>query len=68
MLILVGWHGLSDYEVELPAGDPLSFRHFLEYPEQIQASSTIWAYSENVMEKGMRSGGNPVSQLSVQPC
>jgi len=33
MLVLAGWYGLSDYEVELLATDRLSFRHFLGYPE-----------------------------------
>ena len=35
MHILAGWHGLSDYELELLAMDRLSFRHFLGYPEKM---------------------------------
>jgi len=52
MLILAGWHGLSDYEVELLAIDRLSFRHFLGYPEKIPDRSTIWVFRENLTNKG----------------
>jgi IS5 family transposase len=52
MLVLVGWHGLSDYEVELLATDRLSFRHFLGYPEKIPDRSTMWAFRESLMNKG----------------
>ncbi len=52
MLILAGWHGLSDYEVELHATDRLSFRHFLGYPTKIPDRSTVWAFRENLTEKG----------------
>ncbi len=52
MLVLAGWHGLSDYEVELLAIDRLSFRHFLGYPEKIPDRSTIWVFRENLTKKG----------------
>jgi IS5 family transposase len=52
MLVLAGWHGLSDYEVELLATDRLSFRHFLGYPEKIPDRSTMWAFRESLMNKG----------------
>jgi IS5 family transposase len=52
MLVLAGWHGLSDYEVELLATDRLSFRHFLGYPEKIPDRSTIWVFRENLTNKG----------------
>jgi IS5 family transposase len=52
MLILAGWHGLSDYEVELLATDRLSFGHFLGYPDQIPDRSTIWAFKEKLTNKG----------------
>jgi len=52
MLVLAGWHGLSDYEVELLATDRLSFRHFLGYPEKIPDRSTMWAFRENLTNKG----------------
>lgn len=52
MLILAGWHGLSDYEAELLATDRLSFRHFLGYPEKIPDRSTVWLFRENLTNKG----------------
>lgn len=52
MLILAGWHGLSDYEVEFLATDRLSFRHFLGYPDKIPDRSTIWAFKERLADKG----------------
>jgi IS5 family transposase len=52
MLVLAGWHGLSDYEVELLAMDRLSFRHFLGYPERIPDRSTVWRFREKLTEKG----------------
>jgi IS5 family transposase len=52
MLVLAGWHGLSDYEVELLATDRLSFRHFLGYPEKIPDRSTMWALRESLTNKG----------------
>jgi len=52
MLILAGWHGLSDYEVELLAIDRLSFRHFLGYPDKIPDRSTIWLFKEKLTSKG----------------
>lgn len=48
MLVLAGWHGFSDYEVELLATDRLSFRHFLGYPEKIPDRSTMWLFPENL--------------------
>jgi len=52
MLALAGWHGLSDYEVELLATDRLSFRHFLGYPDKIPDRSKVWLFRENLTEKG----------------
>jgi IS5 family transposase len=52
ILILAGWHGLSDYEVELLAIDRLSFRHFLGYPDKIPDRSTIWLFRERLASKG----------------
>jgi IS5 family transposase len=52
MLVLAGWHGLSDYEIELLATDRLSFRHFLGYPEKIPDRSTLWAFKEKLTSKG----------------
>ena len=52
MLVLVGWHGLSDYEGELLATDRLSFRYFLGYPEKIPARCTVWLFRENLTTKG----------------
>ena len=52
MHILAGWHGLSDYELELLAMDRLSFRHFLGYPEKIPDRSTIWKFREDLAKNG----------------
>ena len=52
MLVLAGWHGLSDYEVELLATDRLSFRHFLGYPEKIPERTIMWVFRENLTNKG----------------
>ena len=52
MLILVGWHRLSDYEVELLVIDRLSFLHFLGYPDKIPDRSTIWLFKEKLTSKG----------------
>ena len=52
MLILAGLHGLSDYDLKLLATDRLSFRHFIRYPEKIPDRSTVWAFRENLTEKG----------------
>ena len=48
MLVLAGWYGLSDYELELLATDRLSFRHFLGYPDKIPDRSTIWKFREDL--------------------
>ena len=52
MHILAGWHGLSDYELELHATDRVSFRHFLGYPEKIPDRSTIWKFREDLAKNG----------------
>lgn len=52
MHILAGWHGLSDYELELLATDRVSFRHFLGYPEKIPDRSTIWKFREDLAKNG----------------
>ena len=53
MLVLAGWYGLSDYELELLATDRLSFRHFLGYPDKIPDRSTIWKFREDLSENGI---------------
>lgn len=52
MLILAGWHGLSDYELELLAIERLSFRHFLGYTDKIPDRSTIWLFKDKLASKG----------------
>jgi IS5 family transposase len=52
MLILAGWHRLSDYWVELLAIDRLSLWHFLGYPDKISERSTIWLFKKKLMSKG----------------
>jgi len=54
MLILAGWHGLSDYEVGFLAHDRLLFRHFLVYSEKIPDRSTVWMFRERLTENGKK--------------
>jgi IS5 family transposase len=41
LLVLQQWYGLSDYELERQAGDPIVFRHFPGYPAAISDRSTL---------------------------
>lgn len=52
-LVLAGWYGISDYELELLAKDRLSFWHFLGYPDKIPERSTIWKFREDLAKNGI---------------
>lgn len=52
MLVLQGWYGLSDNEVERQAIDRISFRHFLGYPEKVPDRTTLWLFRERLTAKG----------------
>ena len=41
-LLLQGWYGISDPELEFQCNDRLSFRNFLGFPEIVPDFSTIW--------------------------
>lgn len=41
-MLLQAWYGLSDEELEYQTHDRLSFRNFLDFPENIPDFTTIW--------------------------
>jgi transposase, IS5 family len=52
VLILEEWYGLSDPEVERQISDRVSFMGFLDFPEPVPDSSTIWLFRERLKETG----------------
>ena len=52
-MLLQGWYGLSDPELEFQCHDRLSFRNFLSFPEKIPDFSTIWRIRDRLKESGM---------------
>jgi IS5 family transposase len=52
ILVLQGWNGISDEELEFQINDRLSFRQFLGFPENIPDYSTIWRFREGLREDG----------------
>ncbi|PKL57683.1 MAG: IS5/IS1182 family transposase [Methanomicrobiales archaeon HGW-Methanomicrobiales-5] len=52
LLILQGWHGLSDPELERQVVDRISFRKFIGFPKTIPDYSTVWYFRENLKESG----------------
>ena len=48
LLFLQGWYGISDEEIEFQVNDRLSFRNFLDFPENIPDFSTIWRFREEL--------------------
>jgi len=52
LLVLQAWYGLSDPELERQTADRLSFRRFLDYPERVPDSTTIWLFRERLAETG----------------
>lgn len=41
-LLLQGWYGLSDEELEYQINDRLSFRNFVGFPDKVPDFTTIW--------------------------
>ena len=52
-MLLQGWYGLSDPELEFQCHDRLSFRNFLGFPEIIPDFTTIWKTRDKLKEKGI---------------
>jgi IS5 family transposase len=52
MLVLQGWYGLSDPELERQVNDRISFMHFLGYPDSLPDYSTVWYFREHLAETG----------------
>src|SRR3989338_2401595 len=52
-MLLQGWFGLSDPELEFQCHDRLSFRNFLGFPEIIPDFTTIWKIRDKLKEKGI---------------
>jgi len=52
LLVLQGWYGLSDPELERQATDRISFRRFLGFPGAIPDSTTAWLFRERLVETG----------------
>jgi len=52
MLVLQGWYGLSDPELERQVNDRISFMHFLGYPDSLPDYSTVWRFRERLAETG----------------
>lgn len=52
-MLLQSWYGLSDPELEFQVHDRLSFRNFLDFPENIPDFSTIWKIRERLKEAGI---------------
>ena len=52
-MLLQGWYGLSDPELEFQCHDRLSFRNFLGFPENIPDFTTIWKIRDKLKEEGI---------------
>lgn len=52
-MLLQGWYGLSDPELEFQCHDRLSFRNFLGFPESIPDFTTIWKIRDKLKEDGL---------------
>src|SRR3989339_674328 len=52
-MLLQGWYGLSDPELEFQCHDRLSFRNFLGFPEIIPDFTTIWKIRDKLKKKGV---------------
>lgn len=52
-MLLQGWYGLSDPELEFQCHDRLSFRNFLGFPETIPDFTTIWKVRDRLKEAGI---------------
>src|SRR3989338_1005934 len=51
-MLLQGWYGLSDPELEFQCNDRLSFRNFLGFPEQVPDFTTIWKIRDRLQKDG----------------
>jgi transposase, IS5 family len=52
-LLLQGFYGLSDPELEFQINDRLSFRNFLGFPETVPDFTTVWKVRERLKEAGL---------------
>ena len=52
ILILQKWHGLSDLGIERQMADRISFMAFLDYPDPMPDSRTIWLFKQRIVESG----------------
>ena len=49
-MLLQSWYSLSDQELEFQCHDRLSFRNFLDFPENVPDFSTIWKIRDRLKE------------------
>ena len=47
-MLLQAWYNLSDEDLEFQCHDRLSFRNFLDFPEEIPDFSTVWKIRERL--------------------
>jgi IS5 family transposase len=52
MLVLQQWHGLSDAELERQCIDRISFQKFMEFPDYIPDSTTVWSFRKRIVDNG----------------
>ncbi len=52
LLVLQAWHGLSDPELEKQSVDRISFRKFLDFPNDIPDFTTVWYFRKRLEETG----------------
>lgn len=52
-MLLQQCYGLSDEELEFMIHDRLSFRNFLDFPEDIPDFSTVWKIRDRLIQAGM---------------
>jgi IS5 family transposase len=52
ILILQKWYGLSDLGIERQMADRISFMAFLDYPDPLPDSRTIWLFKQRIAETG----------------
>ena len=53
MVVLQGWYGLSDEQLEYQVADRFSFQKFLGFPETIPDYTTVWQFREAVTKAGV---------------
>jgi len=52
-LLLQGWYGLSDEELEYQINDRLSFRNFVGFPDKVPDFTTIWKIRDRLQKTGV---------------